>query len=808
MDKAKKKRMKKYIAWVCLVALVALLAAMPLIARREAEADGPVASILEGTVQISDLETGLRGGGTLSAGNTETVELPKGVKIKSFLVKNGDIVAEGDPVATVDKVSVMTAIVQVRDTVEYLQEEMVKAKDDKVSSSVTAPAGGKIKAVYAKSGDSVQDVMLKHGALAVLSLDDMMAVKLELDTSMATGDSVKVKFSDGSVVTGRVESSLNGVTVITVDDKKYEIGAQVEVTAEDGTLLGVGQLYVHNAWNATAFTGTVSSVYAKANAKVGDGSTLFALKDTDYTGTLEALASLHREYEELLQDLFRMHETGVMTAPCAGEISGVDEDSEFLLSEIQGEEGWFVDLLSGKTQEEPGWTVMLLSSVEEEPCTKLEGCPAKKHEDGCPLKCTGLEGCTAPEGTHDATCAVFCTGLSDCANLNHKTGCLGVCTGSGDTCKSTRASQYHLKSCVKRCISDQDEDPATQCDSDVHYAACIEKCAKSEECTALTHKKGCWFHGVTYTAKAAMVSLAAIDGVQVIYGNTTYQVAPSGSGWKLVNPAQLQDLFVGGESQVLPGASGSEYQMGDILLLVTGTNSSNQTVLQQTWLYQRGQGGMAGFPGLPDFGDLSALMAGMTGMYGMYGGMAQGTGVELFDLERDVLMTVTEQDVMTLDISLDEKDIGKVSLGQTAQVKVTALKGKVFEAEVTEIGYFGTNNGGSSKFTVELTMPLAEDMISGMSATAYLPLNTKKSVLTVPVAALDEQGGRTVIYTALDPETGEPASPTEVTVGISDGVNAEVLSGLENGAVYYYSYYDTLELSTDVVEGKYSFKMG
>ena len=92
-----------------------------------------------------------------------------------------------------------------------------------------------------------------------------------------------------------------------------------------------------------------------------------------------------------------------------------------------------------------------------------------------------------------------------------------------------------------------------------------------------------------------------------------------------------------------------------------------------------------------------------------------------------------------------------------------------------------------------------------MSAAAYIPLYTKMDVLTIPVAALVEDGGRTVVYTALDAETGEPASPVEVTIGVSDGITAELLTGLDSGAKYYYSYYDTLELSTDVETEKYSF---
>ena len=37
MDKAKRKRIKRYISWIVMVAVVAGLAAMPLLARKEAD---------------------------------------------------------------------------------------------------------------------------------------------------------------------------------------------------------------------------------------------------------------------------------------------------------------------------------------------------------------------------------------------------------------------------------------------------------------------------------------------------------------------------------------------------------------------------------------------------------------------------------------------------------------------------------------------------------------------------------------------------------------------------------------------------
>ena len=122
MDKAKKKQVKKVATWVLLAVMVAGLAAMPLLAKADAEAEGPVASVLSGTVTEGTVRTALHSGGTLQTEDIEDVNLPSSVKITEFLVKNGDTVTEGTPLAAVDKVSVMTAITSVTETMEYLQD--------------------------------------------------------------------------------------------------------------------------------------------------------------------------------------------------------------------------------------------------------------------------------------------------------------------------------------------------------------------------------------------------------------------------------------------------------------------------------------------------------------------------------------------------------------------------------------------------------------------------------------------------------------------------------------------------------------
>lgn len=859
MDKAKKNRLKKYVSWACLAALVALLAVMPLLAQNEEEADGPKASILEDTVKTGSIETALRGGGTLEAGNAMDITLPSGVKITEFLVKNGDTVTEGTPLATVDKVSLMNAIVEVQDTLDYLQEKIADASDDTVSSTIAATAGGRIKEVYASAGDSVQDVMLEHGALAVLSLDSLMAVKIERNMDLAAGDSVCVTFGDGTEVNGRVESSLNGTVIVTVEDEEYAVGEKVTVTTEDGDRIGSGELYVHNAWRATAFSGTISTVYAKENTNVYNGSTLFTLTETDFKGNLDSMANLHREYEELLQDMFRMYESGVITAPCDGMVSGVDEDSAFLLSALEGEQGWFVDLLDNTTQdgEEKGWTVMLLSGDIQCAKSAEKGvCQASRHEEGCYYYCTGTSSCTAT--THNSNCYYYCNGSENCTAKEHNLNCLKLCVSSDGTVDCPNAEGYHKADCIEKCESctEIDKCPATgahktdciescipsdgsttcpatgthkeeclfRCDKTEtctatkhHYPTCLTLCTANDDCTADNHKANCPMANLIYYAYAGRVDQVGLTEV-IVYKDTAtrYRVSPGSSGWTLLEPTQLKtDLMITQTKE--PVSNPSKYKAGDVILFWTGyrdgkavkTGSAVYTNIGSTSTMP-GSGGMTG--GMDLSGMLSGMMgsmgsmSGMMGSYGSMGGSSMGTDFELFDLDGEVLMTVTERDVMSLTITLDEKDISKVSVGQTAQLEVTALKGQIFDAEVTDVGTIGTNNGGSSKFTAELTVPLDENMLAGMNATAIIPLYTKMDVLTIPVAALVETETGTFVYTTLDPETGEPATPVEVTTGVSDGENVEILSGLNVGDKFYYSYYDTLELDhTARAERGFSF---
>ncbi len=808
MDKTKKKNVRRYILWGVLAVVVAGLAMLPALARQQDAQDGPVASVLEATVKEGSVQATVRGGGTLEAGDGEDIELPPEVKITEFLVKNGQEVKKGDPVAKIDKVSAMTAVTEIRTSMAAVEKQMETFSDEKSASTVTAPAGGRVKAIYANPGDSVTQVLVEHGALALLSLDGRMCVTLTVSSQLIPGDSINVTLDSGKTVTGRVESNLNGELTVTIADNGYAVGDTVTLEG-----LGSGSLEIHNPWLATAFNGTVSQVNIRLEQTVSSGGSLFTLKDTDYTAQRELLAETHRDYEELLQKLLTWQDTGVITAPCDGLVSGIDTDSTHLLA--AEDEELTASLLNADGGD---FRLVLLSQVTQT-CTGDDKCPLKGtdsgHQDGCPKACkhATAEGvCTASE--HFADCIMACThaeNSEDCpATGAHHTDCIKACieTNQEGKCPATKyhydgciekctesavsgecPAHIHKKGCIESCIS---ADTQGKCTAGHHKADCIESCIVSKSaddpCPATKHKDGCYFQNATYTGQVFKV-VSVGSGVLVGYWDSTvYDVVKTASGWarKDGQPFSTNNCV---QADTI-SASGS-YQAGDTLLSVTMTKDGESSSLGLVKISSGSQ--------KPGF-DLSGLM-GMMGGFSMggYGGTGSGSSAQLYSLDGDVLLTVTPLDTMTVTIAVDEKDIASVKTGMTAQLTMNALPDETFEGQVTRVAQTGSGNGGSSKFDVEITLSRESDMLPGMSTTAQLTLYEKMDVLTLPVAALRDEGGKTLVYTGKDKKTGEPANPVEVTTGLSDGENVEILSGIDSGTTVYYLYYDTVTES-DAVE--------
>jgi len=741
---------------------------MPLLAAGEAEADGPQASILKTSAEMREITPVLQGGGLLESSDTQELTIPAQVKLERYLVGNGDVVAQGDPIAEVDRVSVMTAITQVQQTLEDLSADMEKERTKTADTQVTALAGGTVKVLYAQPGESVVDVMLEHGALAVLSLDNQMAVKISAQTDLTAGDRVKVMPEGKDAVMGTVVSNLEGALVVTVADKGYAIGTPATLAWETGEEVGKGILEVYSPWKAVGYSGTISTIPVREGQKVSSGQTLIRLTDTGHTARYYALAAQRQEYEELLQELFRMQGTGVIIAPCGGIISGVDPDGEFLLDQ-EGTTSQSSSASMGR------YTVGSLSSSssgeETQPQITTELLPTGTVGKAYTYQLkANVEG-----GTWSMDPLPESFGLV----LDSATGIL---SGTPQKPDQKDVTVYYIIG----------ENPGV---SRVLNLQIVEEQPQ-----------------VLYTGYAAKVT-EVVEGYLLVQRSETAIPIASLEELPGVSPTD-EELTV--SQGYLFSISPREVSQGDTVLLVFENETLVKVVRQGGSAAPEDPGQSSGQPGnkpgnMGDgaqggTGDLPSGLGGFSGFGGMGGfgslGMSGAAQEEdtLYPLDTLTVAVITSQEEIRLPITVDEGDVLQLREGQSAEVTVDAMGGERLEGEISRIAIIGTNDGGRTKFTVTVDVERSADMYPGMTGSVRIPMGKPRQVVAIPVAALTEENGKVLVYTGYDEETGTFTGPVEVTTGLSDGEYVQI-TGLDAGDQIWYAYYDTLEFSVTPESG-------
>lgn len=177
-------------------------------------------------------------------------------------------------------------------------------------------------------------------------------------------------------------------------------------------------------------------------------------------------------------------------------------------------------------------------------------------------------------------------------------------------------------------------------------------------------------------------------------------------------------------------------------------------------------------------------------------GAAKTTPKPTYTIATTELCTITPQERMLITVPIDELDVLSLSLGQEADLYLDALPASGLKAVVTDIDPEGVNSGGNTKYSVTLTLDRGAQLYPGMNGTVCFPRQEGKGVLTVPLAAVVEEGDRTIIYTAYDEAANQLLAPVEVQTGVSDGTDVQIVSGLSPGDTYYYRYADAISYVT------------
>ncbi len=329
--KAKKKHKRKLLITIAVIVAVVLTVIVVGISYARSRISEQFGSSDSSSMESAEVTTGsisttVSGSGTLAAEDTENVEVPSGLEIADFYVEAGDTVEEGDLIATVTDSSLLTALADLQEELDAIDEKLEDASSDKVNSTIAAGVSGRVKKIYASSGDDVATVMYQYGALMLLSLDDYMAVDIETDM-LEKGDPVTVEQSDGNAFSGTVEKNVSGIVTILVTDNGTSYEDQVTVFDPEGNQIGSGTLYIHSPMVITGYAGTISAVRVSENATVSSGATLFSLTDTETSVNYDALLNERAELEDEMEDLIRIKKENGIYAPITGTVDSLSESS-------------------------------------------------------------------------------------------------------------------------------------------------------------------------------------------------------------------------------------------------------------------------------------------------------------------------------------------------------------------------------------------------------------------------------------------------------------------------------------------------
>jgi RND family efflux transporter MFP subunit len=140
------------------------------------------------------------------------------------------------------------------------------------------------------------------------------------------------------------------------------------------------------------------------------------------------------------------------------------------------------------------------------------------------------------------------------------------------------------------------------------------------------------------------------------------------------------------------------------------------------------------------------------------------------------VVVVADLRQMKLEAGVSELEAGRLRVGMKARVEAQAKPGETFNGELAAIA--PEVDERNRHFRIEVRVPNdGQQLLSGMYATARVVESTTTDVVLLPRAAVANRDGKRMVLEVKD----GVVTPVAVTEGVNDGVNVQILSGLEAG---------------------------
>ena len=143
------------------------------------------------------------------------------------------------------------------------------------------------------------------------------------------------------------------------------------------------------------------------------------------------------------------------------------------------------------------------------------------------------------------------------------------------------------------------------------------------------------------------------------------------------------------------------------------------------------------------------------------------------------IATVADLNKMIFEGKVDEAEVAKLTIGMPLTVNLGAIQDKDFDAQLKFIAPKGNEEQGTVQFKIEGDVYLDNSVFirAGYSANASLVLEKKDSIMGISEALLQFDKTTNDPYVEVKNDKGS-FERKNIEIGISDGINVEVVSGL------------------------------
>lgn len=265
------------------------------------QAKGASKNQTETTVQSAEAKTGtisttVEGTGSVSNGAATDVVVPTGIKVKEVLVESGDTVEEGQVLATLDEASIASELLEVKENIESVEDEIDDLSSDAQTEGTTEYLQAKVlngELTELQEAETTLTGLLEIQTITATCAGIVSSVNVEADTEItkSSGSSSSGSSSSGSSSSAAATGMSTGSTSTSGSADSSETTTSSDSTSSTNTSASgtYSLMFLSASTSGTSASSADSTTdTTEARSQSTDSKAVYVSTESDTTETSDS----------------------------------------------------------------------------------------------------------------------------------------------------------------------------------------------------------------------------------------------------------------------------------------------------------------------------------------------------------------------------------------------------------------------------------------------------------------------------------------------------------------------------------------